>query len=97
MVPGNGMALTNLWRTRHFEYTWPRTILGPDSDFMRVTEEALIFATSTLKLDLPSEKRDELIGKPTSGSRPGQTQRRRCRSRSRRSTLGLSVEFHAAR
>ena len=61
LYPGNGMALTNLWRTRQFEYTWLRTISGRYSDFMRVTEEALIFATRTLKLDLPSDKRDDLL------------------------------------
>jgi 2-haloacid dehalogenase len=61
LYPGNGAALTNLWRTRQFEYTWLRTISGRYSDFMRVTEEALIFATRTLKLDLPGDKRDELL------------------------------------
>jgi 2-haloacid dehalogenase len=61
LYPGSGVALTNLWRTRQFEYTWLRTISGRYSDFMRVTEEALVFATRTLKLDLPSDIRDELL------------------------------------
>lgn len=49
LYTGNGAALTNLWRTRQFEYTWLRTISSRYADFMRVTEDALVFATRALK------------------------------------------------
>lgn len=59
--PGKGTELGNLWRTRQFEYTWLRTLMDRYADFWQVTEEALVFAANSLRLDLTAEKRDGLM------------------------------------
>lgn len=59
--PGKGMEVTNLWRTRQFEYGWLRTLMGNYANFWQVTQEALEFSCSSLKLALPGEKRDLLM------------------------------------
>ena len=56
LFPGRGSELSNLWRTRQFEYTWLRTVCGHYADFWKITEDALVFATM-LKLKLSLEKR----------------------------------------
>ena len=52
-----------------FEYTWLRTVCGHYADFWKVTEDALVFATNMLKLELGLEKRfrstPKLPGMPT--------------------------------
>lgn len=60
-LPGKGMELSNAWRIRQFEYTWLRTLTGQYADFWKVTEDALTFALKTLKLELASDKRDQLM------------------------------------
>ncbi len=61
LFPGKGAELGKAWRTRQFEYTWLRTVAGRYSDFWRVTEDALVFATRDLKLDLDSQRRARLM------------------------------------
>ncbi|MGJ0397342.1 MAG: haloacid dehalogenase type II [Methylocystis sp.] len=61
LFPGNGSRLVELWRTRQFEYSWLRTAAGQYADFMKVSEEALVFAGAALKLQLTDEKRDQLL------------------------------------
>jgi 2-haloacid dehalogenase len=61
LFPGRGAELINAWRTRQFEYTWLRTLSNSYVDFWQVTEEALVFAAKSLKLGLPSDKRDRLL------------------------------------
>ena len=36
LFPGRGSELSNLWRTRQFEYTWLRTVCGHYADFGRL-------------------------------------------------------------
>jgi 2-haloacid dehalogenase len=58
LFPGKGRELTNLWRTRQFEYGWLRSITDRYVDFYAVTEDALVYATNALKLELaPASKR----------------------------------------
>jgi 2-haloacid dehalogenase len=58
VFPGKGRELTNLWRTRQFEYGWLRSITGRYVDFFAVTEDALIYAVNTTHLTLsPSDRR----------------------------------------
>ena len=59
--PGNGIALSDEWRTRQFEYTWLRVVAQRYADFWQVTEDALLFAANKLKLDLSAEKREKLM------------------------------------
>jgi 2-haloacid dehalogenase len=58
---GKGTELMNIWRARQFEYTWLRSAGERYADFWKVTEQSLIFATRSLKLDLPDEKRRQLM------------------------------------
>jgi 2-haloacid dehalogenase len=61
MFPGKGQELSQVWRTRQFEYTWLRTLGGNYADFWRVTEEALVFAARMLKLELTADRREQLM------------------------------------
>ncbi len=61
IVPGRGPELSNAWRTRQFEYTWLRTLGGRYVDFWQVTEESLVFAARTLRIDLSADKREQLM------------------------------------
>ncbi|HTD17542.1 MAG TPA: haloacid dehalogenase type II [Chthoniobacterales bacterium] len=59
--PGRATELSNLWRTRQFEYTWLRTLYGRYADFWQVTQDALEFAAKMLKLELTDEIRERLM------------------------------------
>jgi len=61
LYPERGVELSNLWRTRQFEYTWLRTISRRYSDFWQVTDDALVFAAKALKLELTPEKHARLM------------------------------------
>ena len=61
IFPGRGRELTNLWRTRQFEYTWLRSLTGRYVDFAAVTEDALVFATKVLKLALSGRDKQDLL------------------------------------
>jgi 2-haloacid dehalogenase len=56
LYPERGVDLSNVWRTRQFEYAWLRTLSGRYSDFWQVTDEALVFAAKALKVELTPEK-----------------------------------------
>jgi 2-haloacid dehalogenase len=61
LFPNKGADLSNVWRTRQFEYTWLRSVSQRYADFWKVTEEALVFAANLLKLDLSADKRAQLM------------------------------------
>lgn len=61
LFPGKGAELSAAWRTRQFEYTWLRTMSRRYADFRQTTEDALVFATKSLKLELDEEKRRRLM------------------------------------
>ena len=61
LFPGRGTELSNAWRTRQFEYQWLRALSRSYADFRQATEDALMFSTEMLKLDLTPEKRDQLM------------------------------------
>jgi 2-haloacid dehalogenase len=61
LFPGKGLALSEAWRTRLFEYTWLRTLGGRYVDFWHVTEDALIFAAKASGIDLTADQRDTLM------------------------------------
>jgi 2-haloacid dehalogenase len=60
LFPDKGTELFRMWRLRQFEYTWLRTILNRYVDFAQVTDEALVFAANTLKLEIDPAKRRQL-------------------------------------
>lgn len=59
--PGKGAELMNVWRTRQFEYQWLRALSGHYLDFLKATEDSLAFASKQLHLDIPPDKRQELL------------------------------------
>jgi 2-haloacid dehalogenase len=61
LFPGKGAALSDAWRTRQFEYTWLRTLIGKYLDFWQVSEDALVLAANLVNIDLKAEKRDRLM------------------------------------
>ena len=61
LFPGRGTELTNAWRIRQFEYTWLRTVAGRHVDFWKVTEDALVWAAKSLKLELGPSHRERLL------------------------------------
>lgn len=61
LFPGKGAELSNIWRTRQFEYQWLRTLSGQYVDFWRITEDSLVYATELLNLDLTVQKRKQLM------------------------------------
>jgi 2-haloacid dehalogenase len=61
IFPGKGRELTNLWRTRQFEYTWLRSITSRYVDFSAVTEDALVYAAHVMNLELSMDARRRLL------------------------------------
>ena len=60
-LPGRGSALTTLWRSRQFEYTWLRTAAQDYADFWQCTRDALRFACASLHIALGAAQRDRLM------------------------------------
>jgi 2-haloacid dehalogenase len=61
LFPGRGSELSNLWRTRQFEYTWLRTVAGQYADFREISGDALSFAATALGLTLDPHRRARLL------------------------------------
>jgi 2-haloacid dehalogenase len=61
LFPGKGAELSNAWRTRQFDYQWLRVLTGRYADFWQATDDALVFSTEMLKLDLTPDKHKQLM------------------------------------
>ena len=61
VVPEHAAELCETWRTRQFEYSWLRVASGRYADFRSVTEDALLYAAKTQKLELSAADRRTLI------------------------------------
>ena len=61
LFPGQGTALSNTWRLKQLQYTWSRSLMGRYEDFWKVTEDGLVFAAKSLKLELDASKRKQLM------------------------------------
>ena len=59
--PGKGQELTQLWRTRQFEYAGLRSITDRYVDFFAVTEDALVYAANAMKLELTLARKQRLL------------------------------------
>ena len=59
--PGQGKALTLLWRAKQVEYTRIRTMSGQFKTFWEVTRDALLFAASALELPMSDSQRQHLM------------------------------------
>jgi 2-haloacid dehalogenase len=60
--PGNGPAVSGLWRQKQLEYSWLNALMERHPDFWRLTEEGLRFACSALGLPLSDAAAADLIG-----------------------------------
>jgi 2-haloacid dehalogenase len=58
--PGQGTALSQLWRSKQLEYTWQRTLMRRYAPFSQITKEALAYCCAALKLPLDAAKADAL-------------------------------------
>ncbi len=61
LFPGKGNALAQLWRVKQLQYSLLRSLMGRHKDFWQLTEDGLVFASKSLKLDLTPEKRKRLM------------------------------------
>ena len=61
LFPGKGDALAQLWRLKQLQYSMLRSLMGRHRDFWRLTEDALVYATKYLGLDLTPDKRARLL------------------------------------
>ena len=61
LFPGNGMALAVLWRAKQLQYSLLRSMMNRYKDFWQVTQDGLVYAANSLKLDLTAEKRARLM------------------------------------
>jgi 2-haloacid dehalogenase len=59
--PGKGAEFTKAWRAKQFEYVFLRSITNRHADFLKVTEDALVYTAEAMKLTLPAEKRTRLL------------------------------------
>lgn len=62
LFPGEGAALSALWRVRQIDYTRLRTLGGRHADFAQVTGDALDYACEKLGLSLAQSDRARLLG-----------------------------------
>ncbi len=61
LFPGNGAALSQLWREKQLEYTRLRTLCDRYVPFTQVTEDALLYACDALHLPLDAASRGLLM------------------------------------
>jgi 2-haloacid dehalogenase len=61
LFPGSGAALTHLWRAKQLQYSLLRSLMARYEDFWQLTEDALLYASESLKLKLTVAKQQELM------------------------------------
>ena len=66
LFPEQGQAMSKLWFTKIFGYTWLRTLGGRYIGFQGVIEDALDFSADTHALKLTSQDRNKLLAVWTS-------------------------------
>lgn len=61
LMPGEGAAFVEAWRTRQFQYSWLRAAGGQYRDFRQITEDAVIYAARLRKRELDAAARRRLV------------------------------------
>lgn len=61
VYPGKGMDFTKAWRAKQFEYGFLRSITNNHEDFFKVTEDALVYTSENMKLELSEEHKKQLL------------------------------------
>lgn len=61
LFPGKGGALAQLWRAKQLQYSLLRSMMDRYKDFWQVTEDGLVYAANSLKLELTADRRRQLM------------------------------------
>ena len=61
LFPGNGSALAQVWRAKQLQYSLLRSLMGRHKDIWLVTEDALVYASKSLGVDLTPARRERLM------------------------------------
>jgi 2-haloacid dehalogenase len=61
LFPGQGSAVAQLWRAKQLQYSLLRSLMGRHRDFWLLTEDGLVYASKSLKLDLTADRRKRLM------------------------------------
>jgi 2-haloacid dehalogenase len=61
MFPGQGIALSQLWRAKQLEYSWLVSLMGKYEDFWDITERALKYSCKALSLNCNQQQQEELM------------------------------------
>ena len=61
LFPGSGTSLAVMWRSKQLQYSLLRSMMERYADFWQITQDALVYATRALQLDLTAEKRVQLM------------------------------------
>ncbi|WP_139652913.1 haloacid dehalogenase type II [Raoultibacter phocaeensis] len=59
--PGNGAAISRMWRQKQLEYSWLRTLMGRYENFWRVTQDALRYTLADIGLKADAAVLDEIM------------------------------------
>lgn len=59
--PEEGKKIVEVWQAKQFAYTWLRTSGEQYKNFYEVTEEALVYAAKTAKVDLTESKKKKIM------------------------------------
>jgi 2-haloacid dehalogenase len=59
--PGQGRAVSQMWRVKQLEYSWLRTLMDRYEPFQVVTADALAYACQALRLPLSDDTRVRLM------------------------------------
>lgn len=61
VFPGKGIDFTKAWRAKQFEYGFLRSITKNHEDFFKVTEDALIYTITSMKLEATEAQKKQLL------------------------------------
>ena len=61
LFPGQGAALSQLWRSKQLEYSWLRTLTGRYDNFWKITGDALLFSCRSLGLSCSEMQHRQLM------------------------------------
>lgn len=61
LMPGEGAAFVEAWRTRQFQYSWLRAAGRQYRDFRQITEDAAIYAARLRHRELDASARRQLV------------------------------------
>lgn len=61
LFPGHGDMVAQIWRAKQLQYSLQRSLMGRYRDFWQLTEDGLVYASKSLKLDLTADKRKRLM------------------------------------